>query len=203
MFNDVAQSGPQPVSREKPLENSLCIVGAELFPSQFRWLWVMSNPTNSSFFECFICDTHTHTKWSHDWSVVWLLVQITFVSLWLRCHQSIYDNHWWTNRVTDSGHELPCVFLDVLELCPRVFCWHRQWLSLDLAVLTSKWLMKTQLLHMLPGPTYLIRLDTGIIKETPLSTSHVDGIHRIKIQISHVYYTIWILLILYNPNCCK
>ena len=36
-----------------------------------------------------------------------------------RCHQSIYDNHWWANRVTNSDHELPCLFLDVMELCPR------------------------------------------------------------------------------------
>ncbi|CAL1156581.1 unnamed protein product, partial [Cladocopium goreaui] len=42
-------------------------------------------------------------------------VDIRCAAVWerdTRCHQSIYDNHWWTNRVTDSDHELPCVFLD-------------------------------------------------------------------------------------------
>ena len=35
-----------------------------------------------------------------------------------RCHQSIIDNHQWVQNVSGEAHPQPCMFTDVMRLCP-------------------------------------------------------------------------------------
>ena len=67
--------------------------------------------------------THTHTKWSHDWSVVWLLVQITFVSLWLDPLRK--ETHGATSRSTTTTGG-PTVWRTQSMSCPAYswMCWN-------------------------------------------------------------------------------